>query len=1048
MFNSTNFIAPYISSDKRLILRDSNLNKVGGINVCQYQKVTTEGTLVWVNLSDLKIILEFSTVADAKQAVLNLELAIEALRPNCALGGGGLSVVTHDGSLTGLGTIGSPLSVVGGGESLLTFAQAQTAMAGSTLVPGAHYKITDRCDAGMIFLATTVNQFDTNGVGGFFNPDWHHTGTQSANMIGQWYATMSSPSIGQIAIYNNFSTGSRHYRNLTGAVGTAPSGDSTNWLLLAPSVANGYLEEWDFIIYEFTNDYLNQRQDTRMNIIMDSAYVGNGSFALFQWGNNSVIDNTADGESIINIGNNRGSIQGVRARGGASLDASFNSGNLALVNLNNASFLDMSQNTGELQELTLGAAVELLASTNAGLISQSTFAAGVVVTAFLNLGTTIQHCTFASQIALILDPAVSVNGGRLEQGYSNFQATLDFSTPPLTGTTLNIPSIYNYIGMFNIINSSAANIVDSYSNWPVHNGEVRFVMGSGHNALNFDHNGLKLSWSAGQAVCDYQEPHIILLSGASANAPDSITLKQEGTVFRRISFVQASGDNYPNSFHIDCNGGIADTYTCFNSNVVLLQHQQYTVRIDVANTGASTLQIGRFGIAYPIVKTFGYSPVVSGSLQANTAYVFTFDGTSFVRAGTVYVNNIESGATDSLLFSYKYQTIAGAMNAIDSGEGSIVIVEASPLPYQESITPKNGTKVVCELGVTIISNTFSFINDSLVTRAQFDFEGFADIQTAFDVVNITSDFATINVSCQSIECTGNIIHCNQGGSIINVYSVEDIVVSNPVSITDITGPGTTCRITTDGNIVDSLQGGFHSSASGTDNVSLIVTANQFISNSGLTPATLIAVGGYMEMNCDIISFNGLGDKAPSPIRSFGTGAIELVLNGKITDTSTGDNLVVMSTGKITFNKGISAITGVVAVGATLIFNELISIDSISGSGASHLILNDDLLGSAVNSAVVSISGTTVLVAKGNYIVATGGALGQNVIQTTGGTVRLELSDVKVITQDTSTNALDGDTPIIINSYGPLWSNGTLGLNASLNFGQAFIQDPSIINPYA
>jgi hypothetical protein len=85
MFNSTTLIASYVSTDKCLILRDSNSNKVGGISVCHFQKATTEGTTVWINCSDIKIILDFISVADAKQALLNIKIAIDSLYANCVL---------------------------------------------------------------------------------------------------------------------------------------------------------------------------------------------------------------------------------------------------------------------------------------------------------------------------------------------------------------------------------------------------------------------------------------------------------------------------------------------------------------------------------------------------------------------------------------------------------------------------------------------------------------------------------------------------------------------------------------------------------------------------------------------------------------------------------------------------------------------------------------------------------------------------------------------------------------------------------------------------
>lgn len=88
MFASSTFISSYVATDKRLLIKDIGLNKVGGFNVCQFNKAMTEGKQVWINLMEIRIILDFASEADAKQALLNLHIAIETLSPNCVVSGG------------------------------------------------------------------------------------------------------------------------------------------------------------------------------------------------------------------------------------------------------------------------------------------------------------------------------------------------------------------------------------------------------------------------------------------------------------------------------------------------------------------------------------------------------------------------------------------------------------------------------------------------------------------------------------------------------------------------------------------------------------------------------------------------------------------------------------------------------------------------------------------------------------------------------------------------------------------------------------------------
>jgi hypothetical protein len=81
-FLSNNFIVNISPGDKIIILQNSLNINVGGFKVRFFQKAMTEGKLLWINLSDLLLSLEFSSEIDAKQALANLSSAIEQLLPN------------------------------------------------------------------------------------------------------------------------------------------------------------------------------------------------------------------------------------------------------------------------------------------------------------------------------------------------------------------------------------------------------------------------------------------------------------------------------------------------------------------------------------------------------------------------------------------------------------------------------------------------------------------------------------------------------------------------------------------------------------------------------------------------------------------------------------------------------------------------------------------------------------------------------------------------------------------------------------------------------
>jgi hypothetical protein len=242
----------------------------------------------------------------------------------------------------------------GSGYISKTYAQMATLVAGSSLISGASYFISDR----NIFIRTTSsNTLENKGILKATNVDFQNVST---NFIGVWkgmftifytglvgsfnnseditggtsgatghilrkngvagtiiaisknginfiagevvtggtsgatatIGTISISSIlGTIALNKIVAWNNNHYVNITGS-GTIqhPVYDTTNWTLLAKTDSS-YQIEYDPIIYDFTNDKLVERKDKRGNYVSNLI---NTTYATdnFQWGRDTGFNNT------------------------------------------------------------------------------------------------------------------------------------------------------------------------------------------------------------------------------------------------------------------------------------------------------------------------------------------------------------------------------------------------------------------------------------------------------------------------------------------------------------------------------------------------------------------------------------------------------------------------------------------------------------------------------------------------------------------------------------------------------------------------------------
>jgi len=242
------------------------------------------------------------------------------------------------------------------------------------------------------------------------------------------------------------------HKYLTGAVGTAPSGDAVNWVCVGTygsgtwkdwvnKTGSDYVEEIYACEYDFTNDWVQLLHDKRRGNKIGCSYQAEQTLSYgfnvidkFQWGNNSVISNQSI-EALINIVNTLGSIAGNELNQGAQISSNvltatsgitFNKlGAGAKITSNTlAASCDIIYNellpSVELSNKTLSAAADI----NGNLI-------GLDWTGTETVSTTILNKTYIS-------------------GFSNMTATLDLDTAIYAGTTLTIPTYYDYVGRFTL----------------------------------------------------------------------------------------------------------------------------------------------------------------------------------------------------------------------------------------------------------------------------------------------------------------------------------------------------------------------------------------------------------------------------------------------------------------------------------------------------------------------------------------------------------------------------------------------------------------------
>lgn len=205
-----------------------------------------------------------------------------------------------------------------------SYAQLQTMVSAGTLEINRKYFINDR---NIWVTAVEVDKFALQGEFKMLCPDYQDA---SGLFGGVWISGMALPAIGDLYSYNNFM-----WENLTGAVGTAPTGDAVNWACVG-TYGSGTWKDWvnktgsDYVTeiyyceYDFTNDWVNVLHDRERGNRGGMSYqteqvvaYGYNSIEKFQWGNNDHSGNWFV-EAVLNNVNSTGTYTGRYLRAGSS----------------------------------------------------------------------------------------------------------------------------------------------------------------------------------------------------------------------------------------------------------------------------------------------------------------------------------------------------------------------------------------------------------------------------------------------------------------------------------------------------------------------------------------------------------------------------------------------------------------------------------------------------------------------------------------------------------------------------------------------------------
>jgi len=188
-----------------------------------------------------------------------------------------------------------------------TIAGINTLSGASDLRPKGLYYVTDLGDAGTYVMAVASNILSAYGTTIRRVPK---------NYTSCWRSTMALPTLGQhYRYYQNV------YQSVTGAIGTAPSGDTVNWLLIAKTNNTYYQSTPNLVGLNVSTSGINAwpivfERDAKNNMVSQSArhngLSGVNAYSVFPW--KSITDTTVYGntvvDSVFDCANSDGTVYG------------------------------------------------------------------------------------------------------------------------------------------------------------------------------------------------------------------------------------------------------------------------------------------------------------------------------------------------------------------------------------------------------------------------------------------------------------------------------------------------------------------------------------------------------------------------------------------------------------------------------------------------------------------------------------------------------------------------------------------------------------------
>lgn len=526
----------YWNTTYKLYIKDNSSNaSVNNITIVAGSGQTINGasTLV-ISTNGASTIVRISSNntygADAPDGYTTIQEEGVSLPQRQILDFQGANVTATDNGSKTIVTITAPIPPPAFDIIDITYSAFQSLIAAGTVQKGWFYRISYviNTDEGAIIQGTTTNTNSLQGSGIFLNADYQNVGDYSgvpgfvAN-LGLWSPIVQPVVVGNVVIYDNL-----HFKNLTGAWGSAPSGDTTNWFQLPKSTTSGYIREIDFIKYNLATNSIIYRADKRGNEVESNLDV---DFYVFKWGDDKTYSNSVSNNSRINNRNGYGWVYENVVSNDSEINTNsqyttnlptikrnnVTSGSLLSIGLVNSGLFDKNIicNEGAIAVFNVDVNSSIsLNFINRGIIqcnNISTFIIGSAITenTFLSggnfslygalNGAVIQQCVVLQQyIQFGNETGLYYVEKQLSKTDSTFSISLDMNDAAIfSANTLTIPALYINRGVVTLLNSTGKTISKIVAPNTIN---YTFIPNVGET-VTFQHTLIALS-TTNQLVCD------------------------------------------------------------------------------------------------------------------------------------------------------------------------------------------------------------------------------------------------------------------------------------------------------------------------------------------------------------------------------------------------------------------------------------------------------------------------------------------------------------------------------------------------------------------